>query len=119
MKVSNKSDSEIREKIFKLSGGKAGTAPAGFDRAAKPMPGPEIKKAVEGKELGPAAKADIKTKGKPGKAAAKKDHLLKSDVSANNPADPVTQEKLKSILKSGSFSFNDKERKALGSILNK
>ena len=42
---------------------------------------------------------------------------IKSDVSKNDPKDPVTQEKLRAILKSGAFSFNQKEKGALADIL--
>ncbi len=40
-------------------------------------------------------------------------------VNFNNPEDPVTKEKLKHVLNSNGFNFSDKERKALGEILNK
>jgi hypothetical protein len=45
------------------------------------------------------------------------DHVLKSDVQLNSPEDPVTGEKLKSILSSGAFNFNPKERDVLSKIL--
>lgn len=40
------------------------------------------------------------------------------DIGKNDPSSEVTREKLKSILKNGGFDFNDRERKALGQILN-
>lgn len=49
----------------------------------------------------------------------KKDLTLKSDVDKNDPNDTNVQEKLKSILKTGAFSFSQKEKEALGQILNK
>lgn len=49
----------------------------------------------------------------------KKDLTLKSDVEANDPNDTNVQEKLKSILKTGAFNFSQKEKEALGQILNK
>jgi len=41
------------------------------------------------------------------------------DIGKNDPAHTMTQDKLKDILKTGAFSFNEKERKALSEILNK
>lgn len=46
-----------------------------------------------------------------------KDFVLKSDIAANDPKDTNTQEKLKSIISKGAFSFNPKEREALEKIL--
>ena len=45
--------------------------------------------------------------------------LLKSDVDKNDPNDTNVQEKLKTILKTGEFSFSQKEKDALSQILNK
>lgn len=50
---------------------------------------------------------------------AKKNHTLKSDVDANDPRDSNVHEKLKTILKVGGFNFSQKEKEALGEILNK
>lgn len=44
-------------------------------------------------------------------------HLLLSDVKLNDPNDSNTQEKLKSVLKTGAFSFNPREKEALEKIL--
>ena len=88
MKVGTKNDSEIRQRLFKLSEGKHGSAPAGFDRANKAMPAaldPAKAAAAPGKIADPATKVDIKSK-KP--AAPDKNLMLKSDVSANDPKDP-------------------------------
>lgn len=49
--------------------------------------------------------------------ATKKADLPKSDIAKNDPADPVTKEKLKSALSNGAISFNPGERKALQAIL--
>jgi len=46
-------------------------------------------------------------------------HVLASDVDKNDPNSPETTEKLKSILSTGAFAFNDKEREALSKILEK
>lgn len=46
-----------------------------------------------------------------------KDHLLESDVGGNDPNDPSVREKLKDILKSGAFKFNQKEKSVLSKIL--
>lgn len=47
----------------------------------------------------------------------KESHLLMSDVQLNDPQDSNTQEKLKSILRNGAFSFNPKEKETLERIL--
>lgn len=52
-------------------------------------------------------------------AESNEDHLLVSDVSKNDPNSPETTEKLKSILSTGAFHFNEKERDALSKILEK
>lgn len=55
----------------------------------------------------------VEVKGKP-----TVDHTgLKTDIATNDPSSAETQEKLRSILKSGGFDFNQKERKALADIL--
>lgn len=41
-----------------------------------------------------------------------------SDVGVNDPNDPVTSSKLKSVLDMGAFNFNPKEREVLSRILN-
>lgn len=46
-----------------------------------------------------------------------KDFVLNSDIANNDPKDSNTQEKLKSVLSKGGFSFNPKEREALDRIL--
>lgn len=43
----------------------------------------------------------------------------KSDVSENDPNDPMVQEKLKTLLSNGSFDFGDKQRAVLSQILAK
>ncbi len=40
-----------------------------------------------------------------------------SDVGVNNPNDPMTTEKLKSVLQSGAVSFSGKEQEILNKIL--
>ena len=45
------------------------------------------------------------------------DHLIKSDVGKNDPADSATTEKLKTVLTKGAFNFNSKERETLERIL--
>ncbi len=39
------------------------------------------------------------------------------DIKTNDPNSQVTQDKLKEILKTGAFQFNEKERKTLAKIL--
>ena len=43
--------------------------------------------------------------------------VLNPDIQLNDPKDPVTSEKLKSLLKSGAFSFSGKEQSVLAKIL--
>jgi hypothetical protein len=45
------------------------------------------------------------------------EEVTTGDIGTNNPDSDITQEKLKSILKSGGFGFNDRERKVLANIL--
>lgn len=40
------------------------------------------------------------------------------DVGVNNPKDPMTKEKLKTLLSSGAMVFGDKEKQVLAKILN-
>lgn len=47
-----------------------------------------------------------------------KDIMLKSDIHLNDPRSPETQEKLKTVLSTGAFNFNAKEREALDKILS-
>lgn len=39
------------------------------------------------------------------------------DVGKNDPNDTVTQDKIRNVLKSGAFNFNEQERAALAKIL--
>ncbi len=39
------------------------------------------------------------------------------DIKTNDPNSQITQDKLKDILKTGAFQFNEKERKTLAKIL--
>jgi hypothetical protein len=41
----------------------------------------------------------------------------KSDIAKNDGKDPVTQEKLKTLLRNDGFSFNPKEKEVLSQIL--
>ncbi|MBP9680704.1 MAG: hypothetical protein KBD76_04825 [Bacteriovorax sp.] len=66
----------------------------------------------KGQELGPEQAANE------GKDGLKEAHLLMSDVKLNDPKDPNTQEKLKSVLSKGAFNFNPRERETLDKILN-
>lgn len=59
-------------------------------------------------------KADIQTKG--GISNSTEDDF--GDIKANDPSSQLTHDKLKGILKSGAFNFNDRERSTLAKILN-
>ncbi len=41
-----------------------------------------------------------------------------SDIGLNDPVNPMTHEKLKTVLRSGAFSFNESEKNVLAQILN-
>lgn len=47
-----------------------------------------------------------------------KEKTVIGDVGANDPNDPTVHEKLKGLLRSGAFNFNDQERNVLGTILD-
>lgn len=59
-------------------------------------------------------KEDVELNSKGVKNSNEKDF---GDIASNDPNSSATQEKLKHILKRGGFEFNQKERKALASIL--
>lgn len=82
----------------------------------------EVKKepvAVAEVKKEPVAEAEVKKEPAPEHVVPNDDHLLVSDVSKNDPNSPETTEKLKSILSTGAFQFNEKEREALSKILEK
>mgnify|MGYP003688816751 CR=1 FL=1 len=100
--LANQSSTKQGTKPQKLSNDEiANKIKAKFGKVAEIKKAPEIKDSVE-----------LNSKG-----VVSSDEENFGDVKENNPASEVTQEKLKSILKSGGFNFNDKERKALGQIL--
>ncbi len=68
---------------------------------------------VEAKEKAEAVQGETEEKD-----SVKDSHLLMSDVKLNDPKDPTTQEKLKTVLSKGAFNFNPREREALDKILN-
>lgn len=70
-------------------------------------------KAVAAKAVAAEAPGEPMEKG----SGAKEAHLLLSDVQLNDPNDSNTQEKLKSVLRNGAFSFNPKEKETLEKIL--
>ena len=100
--------------------------------AQKKPKGPSAKKEMSDSDIREklAANAEISSAAKMKSAQAQQstqklgegfmksdDHLLKSDVQLNSPADPVTSEKLKTVLSNGGFNFNPKEREVLSKIL--
>lgn len=72
----------------------------------------------EAKPVVPAVPEASSTEVAPESDSSTKDHLLKSDINLNDPKDPSTQEKLKTVLSSGAFNFNARERETLDKILN-
>ena len=98
-----------------------GKAKAKLSSFKKPMSDSAIREKVAANaEISSAAKAKASAdKGaKLGEGFMNADnHLLKTDVQLNNPGDPVTAEKLKSVLTTGAFNFNPKEREVLSKIL--
>lgn len=73
----------------------------------------EAKKPDETKEGGDVV-VSVDSKGK-----KKVEGEVFGDIKKNDPGSDVTQEKLKGLLRSGGFHFNNKERAALDAILNK
>lgn len=62
-------------------------------------------------------KAPPKPKTQDNANISKQETVAHGDIGNNDPNSDVTREKLKGLLKSGGFKFNDKERKALAQIL--
>jgi hypothetical protein len=90
------SESEVRAKIKQLQGGRAGnTAQISNKAQALNKKSHALKATIRGEDHPPG------------------------DVAANNPNDPLTHHKLKSLLGGGGFDFNPKERLALEKILAK
>ena len=82
------------------------------------------KKGLDAKaEVGPKARRLNAVKGQQGRLEGRPPLLRPgeerpvSDIGDNNPASLMTQEKLKSLLKSGAFHFNENEKKVLAEIL--
>lgn len=128
-----KSDAEIRAKIEELKTGRAAkkatlnTANKQTSEFMKPETiKPPATSLISEKQLQsatvvttePATPSDSPIAKAPSEHVPPEEgHLLKSDVGSNNPDDPATAEKLKGILSSGGFSFNEKERATLAKIL--
>ena len=79
-------------------------------------------KAKFGKDLNEKPKVEKiedknEVRGEKGVKASSEDGF--GDIGTNDPNSKETQEKLKGLLKSGAFQFNDREREALSSILMK
>ena len=72
----------------------------------------EAKKAAKAKAA--AAEAELSKK----KGVKNSTEAGFGDVQSNDPNSEVTREKLRALLKTGAFSFNDGERSALNDILN-
>lgn len=100
---------------------------ASSQKASAPISEEQVRKKIEakfGKEILEKPKKDeaqISQKSKQlSQAETKiidKDDVVIGDIGKNNPADSVTQDKLKHLIRSGGFSFNEKERLALQEIL--
>lgn len=104
VETSNTAKSKVLQQNSKQLG-------AGFmNEEMKPAP-VEVKKA----ESAPASEEENKDEKKD---SVQESHLLMSDVKLNDPKDPATQEKLKTVLAKGAFNFNPKERETLDKILN-
>jgi len=107
------SESEVREKLA----AHVQTSKSAKSQSAKKMAVGPGESFMNPEVLVPKTKAE--TKVEEGQGTSLKDsHLLLSDVNLNDPKDTNTQEKLKSILASGAFNFNPKERENLERILN-
>jgi hypothetical protein len=108
----NLSDSQIRDRLAKGLGKDTASA-----KKAVVKEGAQVSEYMSGKP-GKIVKVPPKSPMERAEAESKAKSLLhKSDVNLNDPNDPVTQGKLKNILKMGSFNFSDKEKAALSNIL--
>lgn len=87
-----KSRTEILEKLQKNEIGD-------FNKSSKPVKGKKF-----GMDFMDVGKGPIEPKG---------------DIAKNNPRDPMTTEKLKSMLYSGAVNFSGKEQQILSQILGK
>ena len=98
----NLSEDQVREKIRQHQ------AKKGLDAKAEVSP--------KGRRLNAFKGQDGDLKGRPPLLRPGEERPV-SAVGANNPASSMTQEKLKSLLKSGAFHFNENEKKVLAEIL--
>ena len=75
--------------------------------------------AIKGPEEAPAPKIveAPKVEEAAGPAKASQPQLPEGQLAKNDPKDPLTQEKLKSLLTGGGFGFSEQERKTLEKIL--
>lgn len=106
------SPDEIRDMVARNSGKKSLPAPALKIEPPSFMELPE-EKIGEGKtepqvEAKTESQVEVETEEEP----------IIGDIGKNDPNDTDTQEKLKTILKSGGFAFSPKEREVLGDILD-
>lgn len=108
------SDREIREKLAShvetSNGAKSQLLKKNNQSLGAGFMNPDVKRPIIPAEVVPG---EVETKNK----SLKESHLLLSDVQLNDPSDTNTQEKLKSVLRSGAFNFNPKEKDTLERIL--
>lgn len=71
-------------------------------------------KALEKKEK-PVVEDKVEVKGNKGVKNSSEEDF--GDIGKNDPSDQLTHDKLKEVLKSGAFHFNDRERATLAKIL--
>lgn len=105
MKVESKQSTKITNGAKKLS-------PDEIKAKIKSKFGKDLNEKPKMKEEVPTDTADIKTKG----VSSSKEANF-GDVGKNDPNSDLTQNKLKDLLKTGGFQFNERERKALSQIL--
>lgn len=77
----------------------------------------KLKKRMEGKMI--SAQAQKKVAGQKLGSGFMQGEEVKSDISTNDPNDPMTKEKLKTLLGKGAMNFDPKHREVLAKILNK
>jgi|GEM_PF-763896 len=119
------SENEIREKLAThvetSNTAKSGILKKNAQKLGDGFMNPEMKPAVKMEQSAATAAATAATKEEPDatpEVASGDAHLLKTDVNLNDPKDPSTQEKLKTVLSTGAFNFNPRERETLDKILN-
>ncbi|MBC7538566.1 MAG: hypothetical protein H7281_07085 [Bacteriovorax sp.] len=112
------SDREIREKLASHVETSNSAKSQFIQKNSKALGAGFMNEDIKPKPLEEKVPGDIEEVVEKKEDGVKDSHLLLSDVKLNDPTDPNTQEKLKSVLRSGAFSFNPREKETLEKILS-